>query len=59
MKGNLIAGDLFANNKKPSLGINAQNFDEMKESAIKILKNNVFKIYPGHGEPFDAIRIKI
>lgn len=58
-EGNLIAGDLFANNKKPSLGINAQNFDEMKESAIKILKNNVFKIYPGHGEPFDAIRIKI
>lgn len=58
-EGNLIAGDLFANNKKPSLGLNAQNFDEMKESARKVLKNNVLKIYPGHGEPFDSIRIRI
>jgi glyoxylase-like metal-dependent hydrolase (beta-lactamase superfamily II) len=55
----LIAGDLFANNKKPSLGLNAQNFDEMKESARKILRNNVLKIYPGHGEPFDAIGMRI
>lgn len=58
-EGNLIAGDLFANNKKPSLGLNAQNFDEMKESARKILRNDVLKIYPGHGEPFDAIGIRI
>lgn len=58
-KGNLIAGDLFANNKKPSLGLNAKNFDEMKESARKILRNNALKIYPGHGEPFDAIKIRI
>lgn len=57
-EGNLIAGDLFANQKKPSLAINAQNFDEMKKSAQKILKNNVLKIYPGHGEPFDASRMK-
>lgn len=28
--GNLIAGDLFGNNKKPSLAINAQDFNEMK-----------------------------
>lgn len=58
-EGNLIAGDLFANNKKPSLAINAQNFDEMKESARKILDNDIIKIYPGHGEPFAAGRIKI
>lgn len=58
-EGNLIAGDLFANNKKPSLGLNAQNFDEMKESARKILRNDVLKIYPGHGEPFDAIGMRI
>jgi glyoxylase-like metal-dependent hydrolase (beta-lactamase superfamily II) len=58
-EGNLIAGDLFSNNKKPSLAINAQNFNEMKESARKILKNNVVKIYPGHGESFDASSIRI
>ncbi len=58
-KGNLIAGDIFTNIKKPSLGINAQNFDEMKESARKILRNNTLKIYPGHGEPFDAVRIRV
>lgn len=53
-EGNLIAGDLFTNNKKPSLAINAQNFYEMKESARKVLRNHVVKIYPGHGEAFDA-----
>lgn len=58
-EGNLIAGDLFANNKKPSLAINAQSFDEMKESARKILSENVVKIYPGHGKPFKADMIRI
>lgn len=58
-QGNLIAGDLFSNNKKPSLAINAQNFNEMKESARKILRNNVVKIYPGHGEIFDANNLRI
>ena len=58
-QGNLIAGDLFLNNKKPSLALNAQNFNEMKESARKILRNNVVNIYPGHGEAFDAGSIRI
>lgn len=56
---NLIAGDLFANNKKPSMAINAQNFAEMKDSASKILNYNILKIYPGHGEPFHASLVKI
>ncbi|HKM04217.1 MAG TPA: MBL fold metallo-hydrolase [Lachnospiraceae bacterium] len=58
-EGNLISGDLFANNKKPSFAPNAQNFDEMKESARRILKHKVVKIYPGHGDVFEASRIKI
>ena len=58
-QGTLIAGDLFSNNKKPSLALNAQDFNEMKESARKILRNNVVKIYPGHGEAFDASSIRI
>lgn len=58
-KGNLISGDLFTNNKKPALAINAQNFNEMKESARKTLGKNVVKIYPGHGKSFDASSIKI
>ncbi|HKM34469.1 MAG TPA: MBL fold metallo-hydrolase [Lachnospiraceae bacterium] len=57
-EGNLIAGDLFTNNKKPSLALNAQNFNELKESARKILRNYVVKIYPGHGESFDASSIR-
>ena len=52
-EGNLISGDLFAKIKKPSLAINAQNFNEMKESAREILTNHVIKIFPGHGEPFE------
>jgi hydroxyacylglutathione hydrolase len=58
-EGNLIAGDLFSNNKKPSLAINAENFDLMKESARNILRNKVLKIYVGHGEPFEANNIII
>lgn len=53
-EGNLIAGDLFANNNKPSLAINAQDFKELKESADKVLRCRVKMIYPGHGTPFSA-----
>lgn len=57
-QGNLISGDLFSNNKKPSLAVNAQNFEDMKKSAKKVLKNNVIQIFPGHGAPFAANRIR-
>lgn len=50
--GNLICGDLFANNKKPSLAVNARNFKQMRESAKKLLNGQVVRIYPGHGTPF-------
>lgn len=58
-EGNLIAGDIFINDKKPSLAINANDFYEMKESAREILKKHVVKIYPGHGVPFNATDLRI
>ncbi|MDD5937308.1 MAG: MBL fold metallo-hydrolase [Clostridiales bacterium] len=52
-KGNLIAGDMFANNKKPSIAINAQDFQILRISANKILQKGVTMIHPGHGTPFE------
>jgi glyoxylase-like metal-dependent hydrolase (beta-lactamase superfamily II) len=57
--GNFIAGDVFANNKKPSLAPNAQDFKKMKASAQQILKLNVRKIYPGHGDVFEENMIRV
>lgn len=51
-QGNLISGDIFANNKKPSLAINAKDFKQMKKSAKDLLQHPVKRIYPGHGEPY-------
>ncbi len=52
-QGNLLCGDLFANNKKPSLAVNAQNFSILKTSAKKIMTHHITKIYPGHGNPYE------
>ena len=50
--GDLIAGDIFANLKKPAPALNADNFEQLSAS-IKKLKNLPIKmVYPGHGSPF-------
>lgn len=51
-EGNLLCGDLFANNKKPSLAVNAQDFKRLKDSADKIMSHKVRMVYPGHGTPY-------
>ncbi|MDO5521412.1 MAG: MBL fold metallo-hydrolase [bacterium] len=58
-KGNFICGDLFANNKKPALAINAKNFKELRMAAKQVLGLKVTTIYPGHGKPFQAAAIKV
>lgn len=53
-EGELIAGDICTNMKKPSLAPNAMNFKQLKSSVEKLKTMNIKKIYPGHGDPFDA-----
>lgn len=48
----LIAGDLFSNNKKPEMAPNAYNFTLLKTSIEKIKSIGVKTIFPGHGNPF-------
>lgn len=50
--GNLICGDLFANNRKPSIAVNAEDFVLLKLQARRILKKEVKQIFPGHGASF-------
>lgn len=52
--GELIAGDIFVNLKKPSLAPNAADFSQMERSAHKLSKMKLSMVYPGHGEPFAA-----
>lgn len=52
--GDLIAGDLFANMKKPEITANALDF-KMLGNSINQLKSlhQINTVYPGHGKPFD------
>jgi glyoxylase-like metal-dependent hydrolase (beta-lactamase superfamily II) len=50
--GNLIAGDTFANMKKPGQAINAQDYRELQRSIQKLRSLAITAVYPGHGEPF-------
>lgn len=58
-EGNTICGDLFANNGKPSLAVNAEDFKRLETSAHEVLHHGAKKIYPGHGKPFDVEDIKL
>lgn len=50
--GNLLCGDLFANNKKPAIAVNAMDFHQLKNQASRMRQLSVKKVYPGHGNPF-------
>jgi len=52
--GELIAGDTFTNMKKPATAINAYSFKELRKSVKKLKEKKITRIYPGHGEPFQA-----
>jgi len=57
--GELIAGDIFANMKKPGFAPYANDFKQLKHSAKKLEALHVTTIYPGHGKPFQAADLKI
>lgn len=50
--GDLLAGDIFANIKKPVRAINAYNFSDLQKSIQKLKELNIRTVYPGHGNPF-------
>lgn len=50
--GDLIAGDTFVNNKKPSPAPNAIDFKQLSSSIQKLRNYAIETIYPGHGDPF-------
>lgn len=53
-KGEMIAGDTFANIRKPTLAPNAYDFKQLRASLKKLKTMNITTVYPGHGEPFEA-----
>lgn len=56
-EGDMIAGDILVNVKKPDMAPNAADFKQMKKSIQKLRGLNPTRIYPGHGEPFDAVEL--
>ena len=58
-EGNLICGDMFADNNKPSLAPNASDFNMLRKQAERMYALSVKMIYPGHGEPFKAQTYKL
>jgi glyoxylase-like metal-dependent hydrolase (beta-lactamase superfamily II) len=50
--GDCFCGDLFENTRKPQINKIADDVDEMKNSARKIMESDITTIYPGHGKPF-------
>jgi hydroxyacylglutathione hydrolase len=58
-RGELIAGDIFANIKRPGLAPYANNFKQLEHSARKLKGLSITTIYPGHGDPFQAKDLNI
>lgn len=55
--GELIAGDTFANLKKPSKAPNAIDFKQLDKSIKRLEQKKITTIYPGHGDPFQADKV--
>ena len=56
--GCLISGDTFANTGKPTVAPNAYDFKILYRSVNRIKSMNIKTLYPGHGDPFDAVVLK-
>ena len=50
--GDLIAGDIFINVKKPDIAPNGDNFNILGRSAARLKDMKIHTVYPGHGLPF-------
>lgn len=53
-----VAGDVFANTKKPEIAPNACDFKALALSVKRVEINHITTVYPGHGEPFEAKLLK-
>ena len=51
-EGDLISGDTFINNGKPSGAPNACDFEKLAASIGRLKKINMKAVYPGHGVPY-------
>lgn len=58
-EGDLIAGDVLSNVKKPDAAMNALDFSTLYSSIDCLKKYNIKHVYPGHGEPFDYTLLKM
>lgn len=56
--GDLIAGDLVTNFRKPGLGMFATDVDRMKQDIKGLQALGVKRIFPGHGRPFEAEQLQ-
>lgn len=50
--GDLFAGDMFTNRKKPADANIVENSGQLKNSQAKLKALNIKTVYPGHGTPF-------
>lgn len=56
--GDLIAGDTFANLKRPGISPNAADFAVLSQSVARLKAMSVDNVYPGHGLPFKMSDLK-
>jgi len=56
--GDLIAGDMFCNNGKPDIALNASDFKQLHTSLHKLKGLSIRTVYPGHGNPFQFTELK-
>lgn len=57
-EGQLIAGDLVSNLRKPGLGMFAADVQRMRVDIRALEDRGVRTIYPGHGAPFPVEQVK-
>jgi hydroxyacylglutathione hydrolase len=56
--GDLVAGDILTNNKKPDASPNAIDFAALKKSILRLQSMDIKTVYPGHGKPFEMKQYK-
>ena len=57
--GDFIAGDLLANNKKPEIIPNANDFKVLNANIGKLKNYDIKTVYPGHGKPFEFSQLAL
>jgi len=55
--GDLFAGDTFTNRGKPDVAYLVQDEIDLRNSLARLKELKIKTIYPGHGKPFEMVRI--